>query len=53
MSLKTKTAKIQQTELMRMRQIPKIAETLIQKTAARIKTAILMSLRKILLPDTR
>ena len=53
MSLKTRTAKIQQTDLMKMRSILRIARILTQKTAAKTRVVILTSLGKILLPDIK
>ena len=51
MSLKTRTAEIQQTDLMKM--ILRIARILTQKTAAKTRVVILTSLGKILLPDIK
>ena len=52
-NLKTRTARIQQTELTKVRQILRTAETPTQKTAAKIRTAILTSPRKTPLPNTK
>ena len=43
----TKTARIPQTEIMKMREALRIAEIVIPETAARTKTVIPMNLKKI------